>query len=1105
MFYRNVPVRVGLRPAWGVLLVGTLLLAGCGDPSPDDLNTQIDEGNAASALASINSQLAENPSSPVLNILALKARLLRCAELNCPLSNPDEMHALKGNLARTGDLGMSGIRLENGTMLTTTALFAQAAPLYANLPGQPSPTLALLAVAPEEARPALADGLFGSALSHLRQMEPVPAAHNLLALLALTGLTNTYQSWGGLMGYTLQGNTQQTEAYGIALRSQQGNALPANALRLLPHVVAAKAQGRTMAERLSTLMPYVQNLELPRLLDSKAGTAVAAELNSLRANATWQSAVLRAEGVETAPITTLSGTTALGPAGALHLQLTNLSLAFAPNQPDLWREFLPQAAAYMQTTSATLGGMGVFDNLNPEGLPGDIQADYLGKLFKVIEARVASQQPILQLLQQAGTMKMDRPTATKLEKLVQSGLETALNQRNLDAVLDYAAFKPEIARQNRQAVVPLLVSHLKDLVRESNFERVQELDDLLTNKLKLDFNMGSLLVQEFAAEAANATNRKLFTADTPEVLLQSQASATEPLQPLMGSLWEYLVKQFASKPAVLNGELKKLVNDPNSTYGTPTAMYRLMPYFNTADYPVETQQEFLAAAIQQSVIKDTSLTGPGMMQLTGALAEVHPYMSTAGLVEQALARGKTLEDSQNMWASATPALRETIRTVRPQFALLMSGIDSFTHGDKTFGIRTLSKVKAMPYAGQAEAYLGQYREALSALVGLYAATDATSGLPTAYVKVESPLFHGGTGGAADLRVTFINRLGTLTAKDADNLGEDLAALRSTTLTLPLDVGAGNVVIDPKILAEFPASPGFDALYGAIRGMTFYPGKVGDEKPGALSLESLKGAPAVYEKVAVNPAATDLPEHLPIGRFTLTMPLNKDLSGVSGSITAAMLPAGSLLEITPMMDAALPSSTLAGTLWHPAANKAIEMSGSYDTELYSTLLNYSYPLPSGGLVKARLTCQVLAGPIVCAAHNLHQPRIRNILTVRGLQTRESLENTQANRAAWNSSQLNLLMDAGTSAAQAALASAAAAPVSKTILVVSGTLTSGSVVVSGSSGFISASTLLPPPKLDDGVSATVTKTSAAPKTGTSPAPVAAPAAPSTPPTPATDDAE
>jgi hypothetical protein len=309
------------------------------------------------------------------------------------------------------------------------------------------------------------------------------------------------------------------------------------------------------------------------------------------------------------------------------------------------------------------------------------------------------------------------------------------------------------------------------------------------------------------------------------------------------------------------------------------------------------------------------------------------------------------------------------------------------------------KVTSPAYSTYTQPYLAKFKQRKNKLYGLFASTDATSGLPTAYVLVEP------ARKLSELNISFINRLGTLTEANPQTLGTNYAALQKQQLVLAWNVEGARADITPATRAQLASEKAFEATFGAIRTLTFYPAT--HNKPASLTLQSANGAPAMFEHIAITPQAEAASTLINAGRYTLTMPLQTKLTGTSASIIAAMLPAGSLLEISSTAPPEQPVGSLAATLWHPAVFKPLELTGAYDFNMFHSSFNYSYPLPSGGLVKARLTCQVLAGPVVCAAHNLHQPREQNILTVRGVQTRESLSSTTAKRAGWNSEQLNLL--------------------------------------------------------------------------------------------------
>lgn len=980
------------------VLILALGLGGClFEKSPEDLNTLIEKGNPTEALNDIEDQLSKQPNSPVYQILALKARLARCVAMNCTATHPADMQSIAASLkALKGPVNIS-----EKLTLDPQVILSKAAEEFAQLPDQPTPLLSLLSVTPDANKSHVADAVFTLPLMQLRAGAVASATATLQGFTRSNALSPVYRQWGGAMGSLLSRNVSLTESNLLGLRSMvAGTPLPATGLRLVPHVLFATTTSGTRAfltEFSSTLAGWKLP---PSLLGPLAQRPIAQEVNFLRTAEPFLTRALAnwAPGTGTGTVVTgLSPTVPLtDPGVALQLHLTALSLEMDPTQSQLWQQFLPLASQYIEKT----GDPDLFTGLSLTALPTTQQQQVVTDLFQLIQRQAKANQPILPLLQQLSQLQLERGTATKLEKLVQSGLEGAITNQNLDEVLAYARFKPELARVNRTGIVPLVAGAIRDDLRQEKFDEALTLSKLLNETLGIDFNLDTLLIKEFQDQTTRTKVADALSSETSSWLTQPSATVVVDL----GPLWSFMQTHFAAQPKVLNDVLRDLVNTAHGAWGTPTAVYRLYGNFDDRDFPPADRHAYLVSAIATSLVEDTALSPEERLTTAARLKQQFPELALAPVVETALKDCKTLDDSRALWQQSPQTVREVITAVRPQFAALMRGVDAWQSGDRNAAAKAFAIITDATYTSQLSPYLLEIGSQLSQVEGLYANLNGSQtgggNLPTLALRVTVPAFATPAEASqlpplTQLNLSVLNRLGSLVttspASGPNALTTSYGTLRLATLPVTLNLNKQQAPIPQVALQRATAPAAFETTYGNLKTLTFTSSSI-------IVTTAANPEPVRLTQLLVSASAVLWPN----GRYSLTSPVAQNIPGEGAASLKNLLPPGSLLTLT--ADATLPNPDntypVTGELWHPGLSQPQAISGTFNPQLLMTDLTWNAPLPSGGLVKAVGRCQTVPSRIICGAHYAHLARQQFAWQISGAQTAESLAQTRDDLARRN---------------------------------------------------------------------------------------------------------
>ena len=923
-------------------LLAPLLLAACWwQPSPEKLYQTITQGQPEAALESIQSQLQNTTNPPqittTLNALAALAHVTLCAQNTC---NPK---ALSTHLATLSP--QTSMSLNPNISPTTASLMLQPA---FNQITSPTAILALMPNLPNGFTQLAEAALFHPALTQARSQKFAASGQALTQLATTTNLPTTTQYSAQLFAGIFTNQPTLTQAHIISLRSVNGQ-VPAAATALLPWAMLATTSSTNAA--LQGLIPTTQSWKIPKALPATSMYGAADELLRLSQNPTLR-----------APLQNRWQ----GPSSTLVLTLQRLSLNLNPNQPELWESYLTnltQKLTASTTTSSTLEQISLAE-ISPTLLTSATQTA-LGTQLLVAAQRLENQPtaaaPLVTL---AASLPLSNPQKIEVDKLTQSLLLKAAENSDVTTTLILAGFKPDVALSNRQTIVPLLVGSIRQNLHAQRFTEAVNTFEFLQNTLKMDVEMAPIILQEFTDEAKATKLQESLTATTPELLLQPANDVAQELTPLFTFMQDY----FADQPNIITAQLNPLIAGAAGTYGPATAMYRLGNLFPDATMPATKRQQWLHQAIINAVLEDESLTPAALATLATQLAAVHEGLNVSPLLEAALKRTNATEETREIWQNATPATRQLLAAMRPQFSSLMQAIDALQANQPNQAAQFLHQITDSSWQAQAEPYLQTFYTTLQNIAGLYVPASPTPASNIAAIILTPQAMASSTSPLNAVNAQLTNRMGTLTTTSPETLTQTPSTVENITLPLSFN-------FTTRTLTPTPEGP-----TTSLTTITL-----------GTNLLQLTEGPLTTPFTRLLTKPTDILR--PDGTYLIQAPLNTPLPG-----TQTILPIGSILTLqTTTSPDANGTYALTGTLMHPASSNGITLEGSYTPTTFTSQFTFTYPLPSSGQpVKATTRCQTLGGPIICGSHHLHSPRQQFATLVSGMQTRESLALTAQSR-------------------------------------------------------------------------------------------------------------
>ncbi len=978
------------------------VLAAC-SPSPEKLNEYIESGKADKALEKIEAMLSASPDAGEvggLNLLAAKARMALCATRQCvsvsAVASATVVPELLRPLAQNFTAASSEVGLGEGVSpLTKQGVLQAGLQAMAGVPDQPYALLVMMKALPQNMQKEAEGAVFERIRATARSSNVKQAAEWLDVVAINPDASSAMRHMSAWVSALVNSQQAKAESHRTALRALGRADVSDVAWTLLPHALLAGISDP--AQALAQIPLELGPNQLGPLSTPSTTAFVAAELAAIGADKTLQQPWQHGWDEKAD--------------GPINLVLMRLSLKMEPNQPDVWKMYLPALVATAQAGGALPE---IDESMQAGSLSGPTQAMLAEQLLEAaqkLNERPAMAAPLLQL---ASQMKLENTQQVALDKMVHSMLIKAAANRDVTATMALASARPAAAANNRQQVVPLLVEHIRNSLRIGRFAQAVSTSILLNEGLGLDVELAPLILEEFATELKKRGMEAELQANTPDMLLKPQAEVEFSLGPIYGFMQEY----FKARPEVLAVQLNGLVANARGIYGPATAMYRLQTLFPTA--VVSSTKPWLSNAIVAAVLEDAEIDAAELMSLAGQLAQAQPDVPLSSLVEAALNRAQDAEESRKVWAAVTPETFDTLRVLRPQFVALMRGIDAMEKGKMGEAAAAFAELTEPAWREQASAYLQKIYERLAHIAGVYTPLSAAPDIPTALLRLEPQGLQGGALNEVD--ITWINRLGSLAEKSPQTLVATPAALKSLTIRVPIDLDTGTFKLSPEVLSQTPEAASLYEIYGNYGGLQWKGSSAATSKPLGFAplIEGIttQGKTFGFMRALANPAEDLKPD----GTYLITTHVGHHVTETPTG-TATIMPEGSILTLatgnalqpTPMLENGLlekpaqASYALTGSLKHPSSKNIIALSGFFDPSTQASYFSFTYLLPeSGQPVKAMVKCQAVAGPITCGAHHQHSPRLVYASVVRGQQTRESMAEQAAKRAQQNEKAIEILL-------------------------------------------------------------------------------------------------
>ena len=575
--------------------------------------------------------------------------------------------------------------------------------------------------------------------------------------------------------------------------------------------------------------------------------------------------------------------------------------------------------------------------------------------------------------------------------MVQNSLMHALENKNLVNVLAYSRFSPEVAREKRQAIVPVIIRSLSQAFNTDDFDEVTHLGSFLNDEMEIDFNLGAILLKDFDAYLKKQQILETLRAETPESLIQEQQEVALDL----GPKFSFLRTFFSDSADTIDNILKSLVLNAPGQYGTPNALYRLYHLFDEKAFPKDEKDVYLLSTLRNSLSRDEKLTALDMTLYGYDLHRRHSDLRLDFIVSEILNRLDNLEDSRAVWLDAPEDLKAAFQAVRPEFKALMTGIDAFDADQFSLAAESFAQISSVYYLNQAKPYISHYVKTLQQFRGVYVPEDLLNEHSTLAAILVNPYNMSGSGMGSTLtrtELTFINRVGSTPITRSDQLSTHYGKTFRTNIygTLNFNTLAIAPSYDYAIEAALPLP--FSDIYGNIEDLQLISE---DGEAPKLNVTFESGKTALFRRVAVKPNYPQIPD----GRFSIQKELTTPSTG-----SEYILPIGSILELETAIQSPLQPKKnnrnlsvvypVSGFLHHPAQpDKPQPIEGFYNPDLHTTNLVLKYPLPGdSGYITALARCHILSHKLLCGTHNQHNMRAKYAHLVAGTQTKESRVNS-----------------------------------------------------------------------------------------------------------------
>jgi hypothetical protein len=986
-------------------LCALLTISACTDIS-EEVDGMVKDGDLKDAVEWMEKEIAGDPENPLYHALAAEVKTRLCVEEKCTETQPEKLKEIANHLGFV----TKPVVTEGDKPRNVYANLLEISKGFKNDPNHPKPIIAFLDTIPAHIpQQNFAKMLMDMSTESIGNFE-VPATLSLLQKVKDIAPASDYAIYIPLI-HGMISNDDEAIPSAMEIAQQPDGKMTPEIAYMIPYAFFFQEVEKDSANgAFNFVKDFNKNFKELHLSKTNHMTAKASVSQSLREMANNKKFVamaikhinrmtpVEAEPEKAAEQNSEKGEKAVQATTALEtptakeemslteenrrelfkLYLFKTSLTFNPDQQKVWDEFLQPAMNYVDSTGFVDL---LFSGIDQNKIPKDAIEPYNDKLFKIIESRFKSGENTISLLQKVIIpLTNNKDIVGKVDDIVNKGIKKAIKESDHKRLVDYASFKPSIAKPYRQEIVGVIVKALDNLWNTDEFEDMSRLAGFLKNSMGIDFNLDSLLVKKFQEFIVNAKIHEELSADTPDMLLQKQ----KEVQLDLGKKYAFLKEHFKATPETMDSQLKTLVLNAKGAYGTPVAFFRLYHLFDNVAFPLEERNEFLVGAIKDSLEKNEEITAPEMVKVGYQLVKNHPDIPLIFIVSETLRRINSLEESREVWKTANNEFKEKLKNVKPQFTTLMEAIQLFDSNKKTQAFELFSVLSDEKYLETAGGYLTKLRKIIGDHKGIFVIDGDTSERMHAVLIVVEPLSDPKqVTSLLDVKVKIVNAIGSVMIKSDTELTEDYGRTFSYTFNGQVnpDLQILPITEEQRAGAQLPQS--FERTFGDIVGIKFDQ----DEKTGDAII------------MAINTAGTTYPFHritsdirtplFPQGTFGIT----KQISGKNKN-TDHVMPVGTIINIKtdekrpiqPIHEGKKLSIVypVTGEVLHPSSPIPRPFSGFYGIDTHTINFEYDYPLSKGskGTLQAITTCQALDNTILCASHNKHWSRLKFSHIVKG---------------------------------------------------------------------------------------------------------------------------
>ncbi len=998
--------------ALGIVLI---TLSGCSGNPVEKVEKYIAENDYADAIEWLADNIEDEPQNPLYHTLAAEVVLAECAQTNCFDNNPSKLDALTSHLS---NVQQNEFLLDDQTVYLFDRITAVTEKL-SHSKHHPKALAAIMAYTPYgPLHQRMIDVTFKKVYDHIHKGD-VPPANTLLGALAQKVIIKDPNQSIALLAKGYIANDKDDLATALENIQKADTTLPINdhAINALPYAVYQQMVENNPNTGARMFIHEFRNAlkvaNIPYFNTERGQAKIANAVYAMSRNQAFiDRAILHSYPLNTPadqPVQTTepqpvaekiqpqdTSITVVEPVQmtgqmdreefALHL--VKVALLTNPRNEKSWDIFLEPATAYAKETD---NYSILYEGLAPGDIPSNTIQEYNNALFDVSNHLISENKSILDVIQHI-ILPADNADVikTKVTKLLNEAMISAVNNANYDLVYSYASFQPDIARLSRQKVVSITIDALENKWQNNNFEGMDTLANFLSETMGIDFSLDSLLLQSFDDYLGQSGTQKKLNSQVVDPLY----IPTDEAQVDLGSKFEFLKQHFKEQPEVLDNLLKSLIVKAEGNYGIPVSLHRLYNHFSS-EFNKDDKHAYLINSIKNSLVSDSSLTAVEFAEQGEKLIDTFSEIPSSFVVAETMKRVDTLEDSKALWNNTSDTFKQFLKDTRPQFATLMRAIDAYEAGDHEKAAKLFTILSDTTLIEQARPYLQEYVDTIRAQVGVYALENGQlkgrDSLGTSMLHIDliqnSKVTEDDTPDSAkkqqeqtdllSVKVTLISRLGAIKVQSPEDLTEDYGKIARLEMTGRINPNTMEITLPDSEKAGSSLPLPFEKIFGSVQ---------------ALNLEGdkiiYKTNDREYTFKRVFNYSTVAP-NFPSGKYAITTEHpNND------SRAKHILPVGAIItfevderrKITPKQDGEVLGVVypLEGEVLHPSSPKPREIKGFYNPEKQAISFVYNYPLPSSGSLDAIIKCQTRGVDITCAGHNKHWGRQKYSYITHGKQ-------------------------------------------------------------------------------------------------------------------------